>query len=66
MAKIEEPSVRERCEADFNWLLTQAEPALFGLDYNPLSHFRRPPTLVRRGAAQHSLSPNLLFLLPGH
>ena len=45
MAKIDEPSVRERYEADFRWLLTQAEPALFGLDYNPLSHFRRPPTL---------------------
>jgi ferric iron reductase protein FhuF len=49
MAKIEAPSVRERCEADFNWLLKQAEPALFGLDYNPLSHFRRPPTLVEEG-----------------
>ena len=46
MAKIDEPLVRERYEADFRWLLTQAEPALFGLDYNPLSHFRRPPTLV--------------------
>ncbi|MGA3802080.1 IucA/IucC family C-terminal-domain containing protein [Pseudomonas fluorescens] len=49
MAKIEDSSIRERCEADFNWLLTQAEPALFGLDYNPLSHFRRPPTLVDEG-----------------
>ncbi|MGF6163065.1 ferric iron reductase protein FhuF [Pseudomonas sp. 2725] len=49
MAKIDDPSVRERYEADFNWLLTQAEPALFGLDYNPLSHFRRPPTLVEDG-----------------
>jgi ferric iron reductase protein FhuF len=46
MAKIDEPAVRERYEADFRWLLTQAEPALFGLDYNPLSHFRRPPTLL--------------------
>ena len=26
-----------------------SEPALFGLDYNPLSHFRRPPTLVEDG-----------------
>lgn len=49
MAKIEEPSVRERYEADFRWLLTEAEPSLFGLDYNPLSHFRRPPTLLDEG-----------------
>ena len=49
MVKIEEPSVRERYEADFKWLLTEAEPSLFGLDYNPLSHFRRPPTLVDEG-----------------
>ncbi|MFJ2687380.1 IucA/IucC family C-terminal-domain containing protein [Pseudomonas sp. NPDC087342] len=49
MAKIDDPAVRERCEADFTWLMTQAEPALFGLDYNPLSHFRRPPTLVDDG-----------------
>ncbi|WP_415770090.1 IucA/IucC family C-terminal-domain containing protein [Pseudomonas sp. LB3P38] len=49
MAKIDEPSVRERYEADFRWLMTQAEPALFGLDYNPLSHFRRPPTLLDEG-----------------
>ncbi|KPG98439.1 siderophore-iron reductase, Fe-S cluster protein [Pseudomonas sp. RIT-PI-q] len=49
MAKIDDPLIRERCEADFQWLLTQAEPALFGLDYNPLSHFRRPPTLVDEG-----------------
>jgi ferric iron reductase protein FhuF len=49
MAKIDDLSVRQRCEADFNWLLTHAEPALFGLDYNPLSHFRRPPTLLDDG-----------------
>jgi len=49
MTKIDEPSVRERYEADFRWLLTQAQPALFGLDYNPLSHFRRPPTLLDEG-----------------
>ncbi|MNP36307.1 Ferric iron reductase FhuF-like transporter [compost metagenome] len=49
MAKIDDPSIRERCEADFQWLMTQAEPALFGLDYNPLSHFRRPPTPVDDG-----------------
>ncbi|VVO24583.1 IucA/IucC family C-terminal-domain containing protein [Pseudomonas fluorescens] len=49
MVKIEEPPIRERYEADFSWLLTQAQPALFGLDYNPLSHFRLPPTLVDDG-----------------
>ena len=49
MAKIDDPLVRERCEADFTWLMTLAEPALFGLEYNPLSHFRRPPTLVDEG-----------------
>ncbi|VVO17531.1 IucA/IucC family C-terminal-domain containing protein [Pseudomonas fluorescens] len=49
MAKIEDPRIRERHEADFSWLLTQATPALFGLDYNPLNHFRRPPTLVDDG-----------------
>ena len=49
MTKIEDPPIRMRHEADFTWLLTQAEPALFGLDYNPLSHFRRPPTPVDDG-----------------
>lgn len=46
MAKVEDPQVRQRCEADFHWLLNDAEPALFGLDYNPLRHFRRPPTIL--------------------
>jgi ferric iron reductase protein FhuF len=49
MTKIDEPSVRERYEADFKWLLTEADPSLFGLEYNPLSHFRRPPTWVDDG-----------------
>ncbi|WP_273825612.1 IucA/IucC family C-terminal-domain containing protein [Pseudomonas asplenii] len=46
MAKVEDPLIRQRCEADFHWLLNEAEPALFGLDYNPLRHFRRPPTIL--------------------
>jgi ferric iron reductase protein FhuF len=46
MAKVDDPLIRRRHEADFNWLLNHAEPALFGLDYNPLAHFRRPATLL--------------------
>lgn len=49
MARIEDPVIRARCEADFDWLLNHAEPALFGLDYNPLKHFRRPPTPLESG-----------------
>ncbi len=32
----------QRQQEDFNWLLEQADPALFGLDWNPLKRFRRP------------------------
>ena len=46
MAKVDDPAIRQRCEDDFDWLLNQADPALFGLNYNPLNHFRRPPTLL--------------------
>ncbi|OUM08479.1 siderophore-iron reductase, Fe-S cluster protein [Pseudomonas syringae] len=46
MDKVEDPTIRQRCEDDFDWLLNQADPALFGLSYNPLKHFRRPPTLL--------------------
>ncbi|AMB84645.1 siderophore-iron reductase, Fe-S cluster protein [Pseudomonas agarici] len=46
MTKVDDPRVRQRHEADFHWLLNDAEPALFGLDYNPLRHFRRPPTVL--------------------
>lgn len=46
MVKVEDPLIRQRYEADFDWLLNQAEPALFGLHYNPLKHFRRPPMLL--------------------
>lgn len=29
-------------KTDFEWLLNQADPALFGLSWNPLKRFRRP------------------------
>lgn len=44
MAEIESPSARQRCAEDFDWLLNRADPALFGLDHNPLQRFRRPLT----------------------
>lgn len=31
-----------RQQADFSWLLKEADPALFGLPWNPLKRFRRP------------------------
>ncbi|GGC04583.1 hypothetical protein GCM10011352_33450 [Marinobacterium zhoushanense] len=43
LAEIETPCIRQRCAEDFDWLLNRAEPALFGLDHNPLQRFRRPP-----------------------
>ncbi|KAA8697808.1 Uncharacterized protein ALO80_03233 [Pseudomonas caricapapayae] len=46
MEKIQDPAIRQRYEGDFDWLLNQADPALFGLNYNPLKHFRRPPVLL--------------------
>ena len=49
MAKLEDPQVRQRAEADFHWLMHEADPALFGLSYNPLAHFRRDPTLLPDG-----------------
>ncbi|OLF53847.1 IucA/IucC family C-terminal-domain containing protein [Pseudomonas chlororaphis] len=49
MGKVDDPLVRLRHEADFHWLLEEAEPRLFGLDYNPLRHFRRPPTPIEEG-----------------
>jgi len=49
MSKVDDPLIRERCEADFHWLLHEARPELFGLAYNPLEHFRRPPTEVGEG-----------------
>ena len=52
MAKIEDPFALARIEADFQWLLYEAEPALFGLNYNPLAHFRRPLTTVEDGRQQ--------------
>lgn len=49
MAKLEDPQIRQRVEADFHWLLHEADPALFGLNYNPLAHFRREPTPLDDG-----------------
>jgi len=49
MAKLEDSLVSQRVKADFNWLLQDADPALFGLNYNPLAHFRREPTPLDDG-----------------
>lgn len=49
MAKIDDAVIRQRYMADFDWLLNKAEPEMFGLKYNPLSHFRRPPTVLAEG-----------------
>lgn len=46
LAALDEPAAQARCAADCDWLLNDAEPALFGLDFNPLRHFRRPPTRI--------------------
>lgn len=32
----------QRRDADFNWLIGQASPSLFGVSWNPLQRFRRP------------------------
>lgn len=44
MAKLPCPIRRLRAAQDFDWLLNEAEPALFGLQENPLRRFRRPLT----------------------
>ncbi|WP_407310639.1 IucA/IucC family C-terminal-domain containing protein [Pseudomonas sp. nanlin1] len=49
LAKVDDERIRARSAADFHWLLEEADPALFGLNYNPLKHFRRPLTLVDDG-----------------
>lgn len=46
LAKEQAPEVRARCEADWHWLVTEAPGEVFGLDYNPLQHFCRPPTAL--------------------
>ncbi|MHB2247999.1 IucA/IucC family C-terminal-domain containing protein [Pseudomonas fitomaticsae] len=51
MSKVQDPQIRQRQEADFHWLLNEAPPELFGLDYNPLTHFRRPPTPMEEGGS---------------
>lgn len=40
---------RQRKQDDFNWLIGQASPSLFGLAWNPLKRFRRPPQLNAAG-----------------
>ncbi|WP_027349776.1 IucA/IucC family C-terminal-domain containing protein [Halotalea alkalilenta] len=49
MANLDDEATRARCATDFDWLLRQAPAAMFGLDYNPLGHFRRPPTPLDDG-----------------
>lgn len=44
LATHESPEVRERAQADLHWLLAEASNEVFGLAYNPLAHFDRPPT----------------------
>lgn len=39
-----------RQQADFAWLIAEADPALFGLNWNPLKRFRRPAQ--RNGAGE--------------
>ena len=51
MGLIDDPLIRQRCAEDFHWLLEEAAPAVFGLGYNPLGHFRRPLTVVEGGKA---------------
>ena len=40
----------QRQQADFAWLIAEADPALFGLNWNPLKRFRRPAQ--RNGAGE--------------
>lgn len=49
MSALTDPRVRSRCAGDFEWLINRAEPVLFGLEYNPLKHFRRSLTAVEGG-----------------
>ncbi|MBT2342006.1 (2Fe-2S)-binding protein [Pseudomonas fluorescens] len=49
---LQDPAARRRIDDDFDWLLNQADPALFGLDYNPLRYFRRAPMPVDSGGCR--------------
>lgn len=42
MAKVVCPWLTTRISRDFDWLLNEADAALFGLQENPLQRFRRP------------------------
>ncbi|NUT87403.1 siderophore-iron reductase, Fe-S cluster protein [Pseudomonas corrugata] len=52
MDSLRDASTRRRIDADFDWLLNQADPGLFGLDYNPLQHFRRAPMPLADGGCR--------------
>jgi ferric iron reductase protein FhuF len=51
MNRLDEKQEQRR-EADFNWLIGQASPSLFGLPWNPLKRFRRP---LQQNAAGQSV-----------
>jgi len=38
-----DPQQEQRRQTDYDWLLTQADAAIFGLPWNPLKRFNRPP-----------------------
>ena len=61
LESLQDPLVRRRIAADFDWLLNQAEPALFGLDYNPLRHFRRAPMPLENGLGCRRLRRTCCF-----
>ncbi|WP_210638786.1 IucA/IucC family C-terminal-domain containing protein [Pseudomonas sp. Tri1] len=61
MDSLQDPCARRRVEADFDWLLNQAAPALFGLDYNPLQHFRRAPMVLENGLGCRRLRRTCCF-----
>ncbi|MFC6340133.1 siderophore-iron reductase, Fe-S cluster protein [Pseudomonas sp. CCM 7891] len=61
MAGLQDPQIQRRVEADFDWLLNHAEPALFGLDYNPLRHFHRPPMPLASGEGCRRLRRTCCF-----
>lgn len=44
-----DPQAELRRQDDFQWLISQASPALFGLETNPLKRFRRPAKALPNG-----------------
>ena len=49
MAKVTAPALSARIAQDFDWLLNEAEGAVFGLQENPLRRFRRPLSVLAEG-----------------